>query len=229
MYNQSEAEQIARQRELAFNRNARGQEFAHNLAILNRCKKSYSIMGIVYFIPLIIYFIVSLAYGFITGSFTASVIAVFECPLLGYLALRSFYSHKDITLILILAILGVVQLILFVVAPLEPQGIFKFNIAGKCGWLHLIMALIEGSLAVWNMVTNIAYHKLEEADGFPHFNERFFEQEMDIRGSAIKDPYQQKLEDRMRTASDAMNDAGASGQELSRYTEVHTPSEMDSI
>lgn len=229
MYNQSEAEQIARQRELAFNRNTRGQEFAHNLAILNRCKKSYSIMGIVYFIPLIIYFIVSLAYGFITGSFTASVIAVFECPLLGYLALRSFYSHKDITLILILAILGVVQLILFVVAPLEPQGIFKFNIAGKCGWLHLIMALIEGSLAVWNMVTNIAYHKLEAADGFPHFNERFFEQEMDIRGSAIKDPYQQKMEDRMRTASDAMNDAGASGQELSRYTEVHTPSEMDSI
>lgn len=229
MYNQSEAEQIARQRELAFNRNTRGQEFAHNLAILNRCKKSYSIMGIVYFIPLIIYFIVSLAYGFITGSFTASVIAVFECPLLGYLALRSFYSHKDITLILILAILGVVQLILFVVAPLEPQGIFKFNIAGKCGWLHLIMALIEGSLAVWNMVTNIAYHKLEAADGFPHFNERFFEQEMDIRGSAIKDPYQQKMEDCMRTASDAMNDAGASGQELSRYTEVHTPSEMDSI
>ena len=90
MYNQAEAEQIARQREFAFNRKAKGQEFAHNLAILNRCKKSYSIMGIVYFIPLIIYFIVSLVYGFLTGSFTAAIIALFECPLLGYLALRSF-------------------------------------------------------------------------------------------------------------------------------------------
>ena len=229
MYNQSEAERIARQREFAFNRKAKGQEFAHNLAILNRCKKSYSIMGIVYFIPLIIYFIVSLVYGFLTGSFTAAIIALFECPLLGYLALRSFYSHKDITLILILAILGVVQLILFMLAPLEPQGIFKFNIAGKCGWIHLVMTLIVGAMAVWNIRTNIAYHKLEAADGFPHFNERFFEQEMDIRGSAIKDPYQQQMENRMRTASDAMSDVGSSGQELSKYTEVHTPSEMDSI
>ncbi|HNZ97936.1 hypothetical protein [Ruminococcus sp.] len=229
MYNQAEAERIARQREFAFNRKAKGQEFAHNLAILNRCKKSYSIMGIVYFIPLIIYFIVSLVYGFLTGSFTAAIIALFECPLLGYLALRSFYSHKDITLILILAILGVVQLILFMLAPLEPQGIFKFNIAGKCGWIHLVMTLIVGAMAVWNIRTNIAYHKLEAADGFPHFNERFFEQEMDIRGSAIKDPYQQQMEDRMRTASDAMSDVGSSGQELSKYTEVHTPSEMDSI
>jgi len=186
-------------------------------------------MGIVYFIPLIIYFIVSLVYGFLTGSFTAAIIALFECPLLGYLALRSFYSHKDITLILILAILGVVQLILFMLAPLEPQGIFKFNIAGKCGWIHLVMTLIVGAMAVWNIRTNIAYHKLEAADGFPHFNERFFEQEMDIRGSAIKDPYQQQMEDRMRTASDAMSDVGSSGQELSKYTEVHTPSEMDSI
>ncbi len=229
MYNQAEAERIARQREFAFNRKAKGQEFAHNLAILNRCKKSYSIMGIVYFIPLIIYFIVSLVYGFLTGSFTAAIIALFECPLLGYLALRSFYSHKDITLILILAILGVVQLVLFMLAPLEPQGIFKFNIAGKCGWIHLVMTLIVGAMAVWNIRTNIAYHKLEAADGFPHFNERFFEQEMDIRGSAIKDPYQQQMEDRMRTASDAMSDVGSSGQELSKYTEVHTPSEMDSI
>lgn len=231
MYERSEADRYQAQRsmEFALNRNLRSQEFAHNLSLLNRCKKHYSIMGIVYFIPLIIYFLVAFIFGFLTGSFTAALFALFECPLIAYLALKSFYSHKDMTLILLLATLFIVQVALFVLAPKEPQGIFKFNIAGKCSWIHLVMAVIEGSLAAWNIFTNITYHKLEEADGFPQFNERFFEQEMDKRGSAIKDPYQLELERRMRTASDAMSDVGATGQEPVGYNSSHTTGQMDEI
>ena len=47
MYEQSEADRYQAQRsmEFALNRNLRSQEFAHNLSLLNRSKKHYSIMA----------------------------------------------------------------------------------------------------------------------------------------------------------------------------------------
>ena len=72
--------------------------------------------------------------------------------------------------------------------------------------MHLVLLAIVGTAAVINLKINITYHKLEEADGFPQFNERFFDQEMDIKQYGIKDPYQQMIDDRKRTASDSMSD-----------------------
>jgi hypothetical protein len=72
--------------------------------------------------------------------------------------------------------------------------------------MHLVLLAIVSTAAVINLKINITYHKLEEADGFPQLNERFFEQEMDIRQYGIKNPYQQMIDDRKRTASDSMSD-----------------------
>ncbi|WP_297958571.1 hypothetical protein [uncultured Ruminococcus sp.] len=215
--------------ELYRNRNVRSMEFAKNLSLLNRCKKRYSFMGIVYIVPMFMYFIVTLIYGMLTGSFSAFLVAIFECPLLAFLAYKSFYHQKDLAAMLIIAILLLVQGLLHVLSKYEPEGVLNFGIAGKCFWIHLVFALIVGGMAALNLTTNFTYHKLEEADGFPHFNERFFEQEMDRQQFGIKNPFQQEMERRMKTASDSMSDIGMSGKSMEKYTEVHKPSEMEEL
>ena len=56
------------------------------------------------------------------------------------------------------------------------------------------------------MKTNIVFHKLEEADGYPHFNERFFEQNMNSIQFAIKDPYKEQFEKLKQTATNEMTE-----------------------
>ena len=214
---------------LSNNRMMKSREFAHNLTLLNRCKRHYSVMGIVYLVPIAIYFLATFGYGMSTGSFTPFLIALIECPLLAFLAFRSFYSHRDLSLIIIFLTLTAVQLTLWKLAPYEPQSLFKFNIISKCFWIHLIFALIIAAVAVFNIFTNITYHKLEAADGFPHFNERMFDQEMDRRQYGIKDPYQQQMEERMRTASDTMSDIGMPDAAPKSSAEEHKPGEMQSL
>ena len=101
------------------------------------------------------------------------------------------------------------QLLLSFLSPYENKLFYDFNIFGKFSVMHLVMLAIVGTAAVINLKINITYHKLEASDGFPQFNERFFEQEMDIRQGRIKDPYQQMIDDRRRTASDTMTDIGS--------------------
>ena len=122
--------------ELYRNRNVRSMEFAKNLSLLNRCKKRYSFMGIVYIVPMFMYFIVTLIYGMLTGSFSAFLVAIFECPLLAFLAYKSFYHQKDLAAMLIIAILLLVQGLLHVLSKYEPEGVLNFGIAGKCFWIH---------------------------------------------------------------------------------------------
>ncbi|EWM52908.1 hypothetical protein [Ruminococcus flavefaciens] len=215
--------------DLARNRNIRAQEFAHNRALMNKCTKRYNTMGILYFVPLLIYIPVTIGFAFITGSFIPFVDALIVCPLLAFLAWRSFYHKHDLMIIFLFIVLFTNQFLLVKLAPYEDAGFFKFRIMGKCSVGHLIILLIIGSVAVLNFITNMTYHKLEEADGFPQFNERFFDQEMDIRQSRIKDPFQAEMERRQRTASDSMADISLPSDLSAKSKDGGPPAGMDCI
>ena len=106
---------------------------------------------------------------------------------------------------------------------------FHFDIFHKCALIHMVLLIICGSAAVINMKINIQYHKLEECEGFPHFNERFFDQEMDKKQSKIKDPYQDKMDKRSRYSSNEMTDVDFDDHKYQEYPKNEGSDTMDSI
>lgn len=192
--------------ELSVNRNMKAIEFAHNLTLLNRVNKMRSLLIIFYFAPLIVYFPVAIFMGFITNVTAASVDAVFIVPIVGYCAFQACYRYRDIMAILVIAILGANQLLLWVISPYENKLLHDFRVLTKCFWIHLVMFIIVGIAAVINLKINMTYHKLEACDGFPHFNERFFDQEMDRHQYEIKDPFQHKIDSMKNKTSNEMTD-----------------------
>jgi hypothetical protein len=192
--------------EFSLNRNQKAREFAHNLTLLNRVNKIRSLLVIFYFSPLVVYLPVAIFMGFITNVTAASVDALLIVPVVGYCAWQACYRFRDIMALLVIMILGANQLLLWVISPYENKLFHDFKVLTKCFWIHLILFIIVGTAAFINLKINMTYHKLEASDGFPHFNERFFDQEMDRHQMGIKDPYQQRLDDRKKNSSDEMSD-----------------------
>ncbi|SEH57097.1 hypothetical protein SAMN02910265_01538 [Ruminococcus flavefaciens] len=192
--------------ELSVNRSTKAIEFAHNLTLLNRVNRIRSLLVIFYFAPLIVYLPVAIFMGFITNVTAASLDAIIIVPIIGYCAWQACYRYRDIMAILVISILGANQLLLWVISPYENRLFHDFKVLTKCFWIHLVLFVIVGTAALINLKVNMTYHKLETCDGFPHFNERFFDQEMDRHQYGIKDPYQQKVDNFQRTASDEMSD-----------------------
>jgi hypothetical protein len=192
--------------ELSLNRNTKSVEFAHNLTLLNRVNRTRSLLVIFYYAPLIVYLPVAIFMGFITNVTAASLDALLIVPIVGYCAWQACYRYRDIMAILVIGILGANQLLLWVISPYENKLFHDFKVLTKCFWIHLVLFTIVGTAALINLKINMIYHKLENCDGFPHFNERFFDQEMDRHQFGIKDPYQQKVDNFQKTASNEMSD-----------------------
>ncbi|WP_295067772.1 hypothetical protein [Ruminococcus sp.] len=206
--------------ELSINRNTKAIEFAHNLTLLNRVNRIRSLLVIFYFAPLIVYLPVAIFMGFITNVTAASLDAVIIVPIIGYCAWQACYRYRDIMAILVIAILGANQFLLWIISPYENKLFHDFQVLTKCFWIHLVLFVIVGTAALINLKVNMTYHKLENCDGFPHFNERFFDQEMDRHQYGIKDPYQEKIDSLKRhnpnemsdlVLPDSITDSGSSG------------------
>ncbi|WP_303836373.1 hypothetical protein [Ruminococcus flavefaciens] len=195
--------------ELGYNRSIRSQEFAHNRTLYNKVQKVRSRLIYFYIAPLAVYLPAAVFMGVLSYVLTAALDALIIVPIAAYLAWKGCYKYHDFSLIALLMILIGNQLLLTFLSPYENKLFYDFNIFGKFSVMHLVMLAIVGTAAVINLKINVSYHKLEAADGFPQFNERFFEQEMDIRQGKIKDPYQQMIDDRRKTASDTMSDVGS--------------------
>lgn len=195
--------------ELGYNRSIRSQEFAHNRTLYNRVQKVRSRLIFFYIAPLAVYFVAAIFMGLISYVVAGALDAVIIVPLAAYLAWKGCYRYHDFSLMVLIGVLIANQLLLTFLSPYENKLFYDFNIFGKFSMMHLVLLAIVGTAAVINLKINMTYHKLEAADGFPQFNERFFEQEMDIRQGKIKDPYQQMIDDRKRTASDTMTDVGS--------------------
>ena len=215
--------------ELGYNRNVKSQEFAHNRTLYNRVQKVRSKLIIFYIAPLAVYLPAAIFMGIISYVVAGALDAVIVIPIAAYLAWRGCYNYHDFSLVALIGVLVINQLLLMFLSPYENKLFYDFNIFGKFSIMHFVLLAIVGTAAVINLKINITYHKLEEADGFPQFNERFFEQEMDIRQGKIKDPYQQMIDDRKRTASDSMSDVTIPQNSPDGYTENKKPSTMDEI
>lgn len=192
--------------ELSINRNTKAIEFAHNLTLLNRVNRIRSLLVIFYYAPLIVYLPVAIFMGFITNVTAASLDALIIVPIIGYCAWQACYRYRDIMAILVIMILGANQFLLWVISPYENKLFHDFRVLTKCFWIHLVLFIIVGTAALINLKVNMTYHKLETCDGFPHFNERFFDQEMDRHQYGIKDPYQEKIDALKRNNSSEMSD-----------------------
>lgn len=192
--------------ELSLNRNMKAVEFAHNLTLLNRVNRIRSMLVIFYFAPLIVYLPVAIFMGFITNVTSASLDALMIVPIVGYCAWQACYRYRDIMAILVIGILAANQLLLWLISPYENKLFHDFRVLTKCFWIHLVLFVIVGTAALVNLKVNMIYHKLETCDGFPHFNERFFDQEMDRHQYGIKDPYQEKIDSLKRQNSNEMSD-----------------------
>ncbi|WP_303803783.1 hypothetical protein [Ruminococcus flavefaciens] len=192
--------------ELGYNRSVRSQEFAHNRTLYNRVQKVRSKLIFFYIAPLAVYLPTAIFMGLISYVVAGALDALIVVPIAAYLAWKGCYRYHDFSLMVLIGVLVINQLLLMFLSPYENKLFYDFNIFGKFSIMHLVLLVIVGTAAVINLKINITYHKLEEADGFPQFNERFFDQEMDIKQYGIKDPYQQMIDDRKRTASDSMSD-----------------------
>jgi hypothetical protein len=192
--------------ELGYNRSIRSQEFAHNRTVYNRVQKVRSRLIFFYIAPLAVYLPAAIFMGIISYVVAGALDALIVVPIAAYLAWKGCYRYHDFSLMVLIGVLVINQLLLMFLSPYENKLFYDFNIFGKFSIMHLVLLAIVGTAAVINLKINITYHKLEEADGFPQFNERFFDQEMDIKQYGIKDPYQQMIDDRKRTASDSMSD-----------------------
>ncbi|WP_028514179.1 hypothetical protein [Ruminococcus flavefaciens] len=192
--------------ELGHNRNVRSQEFAHNRTLYNRVQSIRSKLIFFYIAPLAVYLPAAIFMGLISYVVAGALDALIVVPIAAYLAWKGCYRYHDFSLMALIGVLVMNQLLLMFLSPYENKLFYDFNIFGKFSMIHLVLLAIVGTAAVINLKINVTYHKLEEADGFPQFNERFFDQEMDIRQYGIKNPYQQMIDDRKRTASDSMSD-----------------------
>ena len=214
--------------ELEFNQKNKAEEFAHNKTIYNRVQKIRSRLIIFYIAPLAVYLPAAVFMGIISYVVAGALDAVIVIPLAAYFAWRGCYNYHDFSLILLIGLLVFNQLLLGFLSPYENRLFYDFNIFGKFSLMHIVLLAIVVTAAVINLKINVDYHKLEEADGFPQFNMRFFEQEMDIIQSGIKDPYQQMMDDRKRNASDSMADIEFP-QNNAETPQEHGSGTMDSI
>lgn len=215
--------------ELARNREVKAQEFAHNRTVMNRINKLRSLLIFLYFPPMIVYIPTAFFMGFITNISVAGLDALIVIPIVAYCAFQACYRYRDFMAILVIAILFTNQLLLGFLSPYENSMFHKFEIFHKCAMIHMILLIICGSAAIINMKINVQYHKLEECDGFPHFNERFFDQEMDKQQSKIQDPYKYKKDMRSRHSSDEMTDVDFGDHKYQEYPKSEGSNTMDSI
>lgn len=164
-------------------------EMAHNSVLLKKCNKAYNTVTTIYAVicafyagaTLFIMFLGQINSPFFT--FLDGVIlkgALFAC---GFLAC---YKHDT-------------KFTLFAIAVALINIALNDNINGIVFIISVILSIATASV-------NKEYHYLEKQFGFPYFNERFEEQNLDTRQRDIKDEYQQNYERYMKNSSPDMND-----------------------
>ncbi|MBO4523985.1 MAG: hypothetical protein J5723_04795 [Ruminococcus sp.] len=214
----------------------KAKEMAHNLTLLNKCNKTYKRIIIAYLFSLT--FFPLLSFFLMLGSVFAddTIFLTFESfvvySLAIYCAWQAAYKKRDLFVLFTggLAVLNQVILTIFKhYANGEYLKYFKFDSVGYTNRIHLAVLLIILIITAINMKTNIIFHKLEEADGYPHFNERFFDQDMTSRQIKIRDPYQEKLDNLKKTASDQMTELTIGSTKLNAHEDNYRNEYMDDV
>lgn len=167
-------------------------EFAHNKMIMKRCNKAYNIIVTIYAGVCLFYAGVAV-FQILLGATQSAFITflkfldgiVFKGALF-FCGFMACYKHNT-------------KFTLFAII------IAVINIFIADGLNELIFAMTV-ILSLATVLYNKEYHYLENQFGFPYFNERFEEQNIDTRQREIKDEYQQNYERYMKTSSSDMSD-----------------------
>ena len=222
--------------EIRRNQELKAKEFAHNLTLLNKCKKTYFRIIVAYLFSLI--FFPLLSFFLMLGSVFAddTIFLTFESiivySLAIYCAWQGAYRKRDLFVLFTGGLAVFNQLILSIFknyANGEYLKYFKFDSIGYTSRIHLLLLVIILITAAINMKTNRTFHELETADGYPHFNERFFEQDMDSRQMNIQDPYQEKFDRLKQTAADQMTELTLKNEKLDARVDNYRNDYMDDV
>ncbi len=216
-------------------------EFSQNLTKLKKCRKTFGIVFYTYLLAGIILILVTIVSTVSTSwdSFFLDVLetvpisrvifflvadALIVAPLAFYFAYKGSLKNHDLSVVWDIALMVVNGTLLTVLKVQGGFGTYKLGY-----YLFMFYSVICVVVSVMNLKANITYHWLEEQEGFPHFNERFQEQEIGRFEWEHKNPYERQADRRKKTESDAMNDIDLSDQQLEESVIEHKPSDMDSL
>ncbi len=189
-------------------------EMARNSALIKRCNKTYNIIVTIYAGICAFYAGIALFGMFLgqTGSpfFTFLDGVIFKGALF-FCGLMACYKH-DTKFTLFAVVIAVINIFI-------NDGI------------NALICIITVILSLATISVNKEYHYLEKQFGFPYFNERFEEQNLDKRQREIKDDYQQNYERLMKTSSSDMTDINSAVRtvDLTKKSDSVQTGTMDDI
>lgn len=166
-------------------------EFAHNKMIMKRCNKAYNIIVTIYAGVCLFYAgvaVFQILLGATQSAFITFLDGIIFKGALFFCGFMACYKHNT-------------KFTLFAMI------IAVINIFIADGLNELIFAMTV-ILSLATVLYNKEYHYLENQFGFPYFNERFEEQNIDTRQREIKDEYQQNYERYVQNSSSDMSDIG---------------------
>ncbi len=215
-------------------------EILKNAMKLKKCRKIYTTVFYTYLVGgifLILYSFLNmtgLAWDWLfialgTGAFYPIVFATIidslaVAPAAFFLAFRGSYRQHDLCAVAALVLVSA-NLVLMIILKLKHF----FDFVPISFYAIAIYSVVCIAVSVMNIRANIIYHQLEEEQGFPHFNERFMEQEEERFQRGILDKYEMQMQQRMKTATDKMDELGCSDKTLEKNDDSHTPSIMDKV
>lgn len=189
-------------------------EMAHNSRLLKQCNGTYNTVTTIYAVICGFYAGIAL-FGMFLGTVNSQFLAfldgvVFKGALF-FCGFMACYKHNT-------------KFTLFAIV------IAMINVfLNDC--INSPVLIITIILSVVTATANKKYHYLENQFGFPYFNERFEEQNFDIRQREIKDEYQQNYERLMKNSSSDMTDIDSAVRtvDLSKKDDTPRTSTMDDI
>ena len=202
------------------------QEFARNLAELGKCKRIYTVVFYFFIVSgafmLIYSFTNLLSIGLDGRAYLATAIADDEgdssklmtpyffllllialpvVPLISFLGIRVALRQHDLSAFFDICISagGIIVLLLF-------RNWSFFRRVPICLVVYVVYMFLTLGASVAGMKANIKYHWLEGQEGFPLFNERFYDYDQQSKDWDENNPYKALSEQRKLTASDHMSE-----------------------
>ncbi|MCM1133507.1 MAG: hypothetical protein NC340_08555 [Ruminococcus flavefaciens] len=189
-------------------------EMARNSASVRRCDKAYNFIVTIYALMCAFYAGVTV-FQILLGTSASPLISaldgiIFKSALF-FCGLMSCYKHDT-------------KFVLSAVAVSGINLLLKDNINSIIFPAVILLSIATASV-------NKQYKWLENQFGFPYFNERFEEQNLDRRQREIKDEYQQNYERLLKASSADMNgiDSAVPTVDLTKKEDTARKGTMDDI
>lgn len=217
-----------------------GRDFARFSSMMKKCRKIHGLVFYTYLIAGLIFIL----YSIISGVFMAwewlficldldtpssvwfiSVLdSIIVAPAGFAMAVAGSYGKKDLYAMFALALVALNFILLIF---LKIRGFFDLvPLSFYVGAIYSVLCIIVSAL---NIKANLSYHFLEEQYGFPHFNERFTQQEEDIFQDKILDRFTINMREIQRYSSDSMDDLHTVDGVLEKYEHTHKPSDIEEL